>query len=303
MIPAANAEQKILRRSIVATILIGAAGVLFGILSGSLSIIFDGMFSAVDASMTALALMVSRLIARDKSERFQLGFWHLEPMALALNGALLILLAFYAFVNAIGLILAGGRELSFDWAIVYTVIVSAACFAMFLTGRRANRAIGSDFIDLDVKGWLMSGAITSALLVAFLTAALLRGTRFETVTPYVDPAILALLALIILPVPVKTVRLAISEIFLLTPGDLDRSIRAVVEVTVEKYGFEGYQTYVAKIGRSRFIEIHLIVPKSFRIDSIQRLDEIREELSTAIGGSGRDRWLTIAFIGDRRWAN
>jgi predicted Co/Zn/Cd cation transporter (cation efflux family) len=206
------------------------------------------------------------------------------------------------FVNAIGLLLAGGRELSFDWAIVYTVIVAVACFAMFLTGRRANCALRSDFVALDVKGWLMSGAITSALLVAFLAAALLRGTRFEAVTPYVDPAILALLALIILPVPVRTVRQAISEIFLLTPGNLDRSIRAVAEATVEKYGFEDYQTYVAKIGRSGFIEIHLIVPNSFRIDSIQRLDEIREEMGAAIGGSERDRWLTMAFIGNRRWS-
>ncbi|UEM24635.1 cation transporter (plasmid) [Skermanella mucosa] len=300
--PAADAEQKVLRRSIIVTVLIGAAGVLFGILSGSLSIIFDGMFSAVDASMTALALMVTRLIARDKSERFQLGFWHLEPMALALNGALLILLAFYAFVNAVGLLLAGGRDLSFDWAIVYAAVVAAACFAMFFAGRRANRAIGSEFVALDVKGWLMSGTITLALLVAFIAAAMLRDTRFEALAPYVDPAILAVLALIILPVPVRTVRQAISEILLAAPGNLDSSVRAVAEATVEKYGFEGYQTYVAKVGRSRFIEIHLIVPQSFRIDSVRRLDEIREEIGAAIGGSERERWLTIAFVGDRRWS-
>lgn len=300
--PAADAEQKVLRRSVIVTVLVGATGVLFGVLSGSLSIIFDGVFSAVDASMTALSLMVTRLIARDTTERFQLGFWHIEPMVLALNGALLILLAFYAFVNAVGLFLAGGRELSFGWAIVYAVVVAVACFAMFFVGRRANHTIGSDFIALDVKAWLMTGAITSALLVAFITAAVLQNTRFEAVTPYVDPAILAILALIIVPVPLKTVRQAVSEVFLVAPGDLDRSIRAVAEATVEKYGFEGYQTYVAKAGRSRIIEIHLIVPKSFRIDSIQRLDEIREEISAAIGGAGRGRWLTIAFIGDRHWS-
>lgn len=297
-----NAEQGFLRRSIIVTVLVGATGVIFGILSGSVSITFDGVFSVVDAAMAVLALMVARLVARDPSERFQLGFWHLEPMALALNSALLILIAFYAFVTAVGLLLAGGRELSFDWAIVYAAIITVVCFAMFFAGRRVNRAIKSDLIALDIKGWLMSGAITSALLVAFVIGAMLRGTRFQAFTPYVDPAVLAVLGLIIIPVPLNTLNRAISEIFLAAPGDLDRSIRAVAQATVDRHGFEGYQTYVAKVGRSLVVEMHFIVPKSFRLDSIQRLDEIREEISAEIGGSRRDRWLTIAFTGDRRWS-
>eukprot|EP01031_Cornospumella_fuschlensis_P014966 gene14966-18287_t len=74
-------EQTVLKRSIAATIVVGATGVLFGLLSGSVSIVFDGVFSAVDAAMTLLALGVTRLIPRESS-RFQMGFWHIEPMVL-----------------------------------------------------------------------------------------------------------------------------------------------------------------------------------------------------------------------------
>ena len=44
-------------------------------------------------------------------------------MVLAFNGGTLMLLCFYAFLNAVDSFLAGGRQLAFDWAIAYAVIV------------------------------------------------------------------------------------------------------------------------------------------------------------------------------------
>ena len=108
--------------SIGVTVVVSAVGVLFGLLSGSMSILFDGVFAAIDAAMSGLALFVSRLVSGDNSNRrFQFGYWHIEPMVLAFNGGTLMLLCAYAFVNAIASLLAGGRHLQFDWAIAYAV--------------------------------------------------------------------------------------------------------------------------------------------------------------------------------------
>lgn len=298
-----RAEQRVLKRSIAVTIFIGASGVLFGVLSGSLSIAFDGMFSVVDAAMTFLALIVARLIARETSNRFQMGFWHIEPMVLAFNGALLSLLSLYAFVNAVGSLLSGGRVLVFDWAIGYAVITVAACLSMFVYVRRANRAIGSELLALDVKGWAMSGLITAALLLAFIAGYGLQGGPYARFVPYLDPAILAVLAICLVPIPLKTVYSAVKDIFLVAPADLDRHVREVAEAAVARHAMSDVRTYVAKVGRSRLIEVHFIVPATFPVGSIARLDAIREEVGAAIGGSVRDRWLTIVFTGDPKWAD
>src|SRR5260221_13229489 len=114
-------EQKIPRYSIGGTICVAGSGVLFGLLSGSLSIIFDGVFSAIDASMSALALYVVRLLARGENRRFQYGYWHIEPMGLVFNGGLLMLRCFYGFLHAIDSLLAEGRILRFEWAMVLSV--------------------------------------------------------------------------------------------------------------------------------------------------------------------------------------
>lgn len=298
----AAAEQKLLRLSIAVTIGVASVGVVFGLLSGSMSIVFDGVFSAIDAAMSGLALFVSRLVSRvADNRRFQFGYWHIEPMVLAFNGGTLMLLCFYAFLNASGSFLDGGRRLDFDWAIAYAAAVGLVAFGMFFYARHRNRQIGSDFVRLDVQSWLMSAAITSALLLAFVVAWCLEGTRYAHLTPYADPLILAVLALILVFVPIATVRRALQEILLITPPDLDARVREVMDGTVSRHGFKTYTSYVAKVGRAQFIEIHIAVPPQSPIDSVGKADAIRREIAEAIGGEGPHRWLTIDFTADPRW--
>lgn len=298
----AAAEQRILRLSIGVTIFVSAFGVVFGLLSGSMSIVFDGVFSAIDAAMSGLALFVSRLVSRPSDDRrFQFGYWHIEPMVLAFNGGTLMLLCFYAFLNAIDSFLTGGRRLDFDWAIVYALITCAISFGMFFYERRINRRIGSDFLRLDAQSWLMSATITSALLLAFVVAMAAEGTRFERYTPYVDPVVLAVLTICLVFVPIHTVRRALQEILLITPPELDAHVRRVMERIVAKYDFRSFTSYVAKVGRAQFIEIHIAVTPDWQLTSIAAGDAIRREIGDAIGGEGRQRWLTIDFTADPRW--
>lgn len=298
----AAAEQRLLKLSIAVTIGVASVGVLFGLLSGSMSIVFDGVFSAIDAAMSGLALFVSRLVSRvAENRRFQFGYWHIEPMVLAFNGGTLMLLCFYAFLNSIDSLLAGGRQLNFDWAMAYAAAVGVVAFGMFFYARHRNRQIGSDFVRLDVQSWLMSAAITSALLLAFAVAWCLEGTRYAHLTPYADPLILAVLSLILVFVPIHTVRRALTEILLITPPELDARVRQVLDEVVARHGFKTYTSYVAKVGRAQFIEIHVAVPPESPIDSVGEADAIRREIAEAIGGEGPHRWITIDFTADSRW--
>ncbi len=300
--PQAAAEQGFLKLSIAVTVAVASAGVVFGLLSGSMSIVFDGVFSAIDAAMSGLALFVSRLVSRvADNRRFQFGYWHIEPMVLAFNGGTLMLLCFYAFLNAVGSFLDGGRRLDFDWAMAYAVAVGAVSFGMFFYARHRNRQIGSDFIRLDAQSWLMSAAITSALLLAFAVAWSLDGTRYAHLTPYADPLVLALLTLVLVFVPIRTVRKALTEVLLITPLDLDAHVRRVMDDVVARHGFKAYTSYAAKVGRAQIIEIHVSVTPDTPLDSVTKVDAIRREIAEGIGGEGPQRWLTIDFTADPRW--
>ncbi|MES1942225.1 hypothetical protein T5B8_18383 [Salinisphaera sp. T5B8] len=281
---------------------VAVLGVTFGLLVGSRSILFDGVFSTIDAAMSGLALLVARLAVREASQRFQHGFWHLEPMVAGLNGSILLLLCFYAFLNAIQGLMGGGQELAFGLAIVYAVVVAAACFTMFAYERRINRRVDSEFLRIDMQGWMMAGSISATLAVAFVIAQLLERTAYAHLTPYVDSLLLALLTLCFMPVPIGIVRRAIREVFLIAPTALDSEVHAAMAPVMARDGLIDYFSHVAKSGRGHFIEIDILTTPDYGTgQGIAVLDEIREQIAAELSIPPERRWFTVAFTADSKW--
>lgn len=307
-----NTEQRVLRLSIGVTFILAAAGIVFGLLSGSFAIVFDGIYALTDATMTIVALLVSNLITSSTAsgtvggrlvKHFTMGFWHLEPMVLGLNGVLLTGAAIYALINAVGSIMAGGRLLAFDYAIIYAGLTMLIAFAMAIYGSRANRELNSSFVGLDAKAWAMSGGLSGALLAAFVFGYAIQGTKLAWMLPYVDPVALALVCLVVIPMPIGTIKQALADILLVTPSDLKRHVDGVAEEIVRRYGFASYRSYVARVGRGRQIELYFIVPRNGPARRLEEWDHIRDEIGDAIGDDTPDRWLTIAFTTDPEWAD
>lgn len=297
----AETEQKLLKCSIGVTVAFASAGILLGLLSGSQSIVFDGLFSVIDTFVLLLALAAARLVQREGDRRFQYGYWHIEPIVLAFNGSVLMFLCLYAFINAVDSFLEGGRELELDWALGYAVAACVVTFSMYVYERRENQRVRSSLLRLDAQSWLMSALIATALLVAFALAWAIKGTRYAPLAPYVDPTVLALLTLYLITVPIKTIRQALKEILLITPPKLDQAVRTAMDAVVDRHGFRKYTSYVAKVGRAYFIEIYVVTPADFQVGSIARLDAIRQEISAAIGNQEAYQWLAVSFTADERW--
>lgn len=304
-------ERGVLRTSIAVTFIISSLGIGFGLISGSFSIAFDGVYALIDGGMSLLSLVVVNLItsyalagqsSRKLRERFSFGLWHLEPMVLGLNGTLLISAALYALVTAVGSLLRGGRDLEFGAALTYAVVTVIVCSAIALVEWRANRTIKSEFIRLDVRGWIMSTGITAALLIAFLIGWAVQGTSWQWISPYIDPAVLAVVCALIIPLPISTVRQALADIFLITPSDLKARLDAVAAAFVAQHGFVSYRAYAARVGRSKMIELYFIVPADAPARTIGEWDVLRDEIGALVGDEGPDRWLTIVFTGDPEWA-
>ncbi len=305
-----STEEGVLRISMVIAVFLTAFGVVFGLLAASMTLLFDAAYELIDVAMTGLALLVSRLIAVSTSskgpgkrltERFSMGFWHLEPMVLGVNGILLMAASIYGLFHSIDGVLSGGRQLSFDYALLFAGIsllveVGAAIFLL-----SANRRIHSEFLALDAKSWLMASCITVAYVLAFGFGSLAEGSRLEWITPYIDPVALGLVCLAVLPIPFGTVRRAIEDILLVTPPELKHHVDEVARASVKRYGFDSHRACVARVGRGRQIELYFLVSKDWPARALAEWDRIRDEISDAIGGDTPDRWLMIVFTTDPEW--
>ncbi|GAB0114132.1 cation diffusion facilitator family transporter [Acidisoma sp. C75] len=307
-----RSEQAVLRNSVVATILVALASLAFGLTARSNAIVFDGMYSLVDAAMTGLAFGVARLIAashaadaagRPFHERFTMGFWHLEPIVLGLNGTMMTGAAIYALVNAVSALLAGGHPLAFGTAMIFEAGVTLWAMGMVAYTWAANRRFRSHLIALDTKAWAIGTALGLTLFLAFLGGRLIGGTHLHGLAPYVDPAALALVSLVVIPVPLTTIRRALADILLVTPPAMKDRVDAVAADAVRRLGFLSYRAYVARVGRGSQIELYFIVPADWPAQRLEAWDALRDEIGEALGPESPDRWLTIVFTTDPGWAN
>ena len=149
----------------------------------------------------------------------------------------------------------------------------------------------------------MAALLAAALLVAFAGGWFVQGTRWAWVAPYIDPAVLALVCLVIIPMPLGTIRQALADILLVTPPDLKEHVDAVARQVVERYGFLDHRAYVARVGRGRQIELAFIVPPNGPARTVEEWDALRDRIGEAIGGDVDNRWLTIVFTADPEWAD
>lgn len=295
-------EQTLLKQSIVATLCVGAACGGFGLWIGSQAIVFDGIYSLVDMLLTLVVLKVSRLLSNEGSRRFQYGYWHLEPLVVAFNSAMLSLSCVYAVVNAVTGLMRGGHTLDFSLGAYWAALIGVVSLTIFAYMWRGANALSSELLRLDARGWLVSGTLSFGLLIAFTSAALMAGTSLAPLARYVDSAVLLVVALCLLPMPIKTIWHALKEVLMVAPSHLDRHVRTIMDALIIEHHFSDYTSYVTKTGRVDVIEIHVLIPADYRLDGIGQLDAIRQQISDRLEGPSTKYWLSISFTGDLKWA-
>ncbi|MDO5492803.1 MAG: cation transporter [Nesterenkonia sp.] len=296
-------EQQALKVSLVAVLILSALGITFGVLSGSAAIIFDGVFSLLDAVMSILAITLAGLIARSTTNRlsertrrrFTMGFWHFEPLLLMVNAVLMISVAVYAMAEAVAALLSGGREIEFGPAVGYAAIVLVLTAAVGYAEHRANRRLDSALVAMDVKGWLMAGGVTGALLVAFLIGMLLEGTGAEHLMPYVDPVVLLVVAGVLIPVPLPVLRRAVAEMALVTPPELRAEAEDLAAEVAEAEGFVDHRVYVAQVGRARQVEMIFHAAPGGPARPLEHWDRIRADVRRRLSDDDPNHWITVAF--------
>src|SRR4051812_33406828 len=138
-----TSEQSALKLSILVTALTGIAGIAAGFMIGSRAIMFDGMYSFVDVVMTFGALAVSKLLMQEPTRRFQFGHWHLEPLVVAVESAILATVCVYAAINAVLGLTSGGHAVSYGFGLIWAGVMCIPGIAMAVYMDRLARSQGS----------------------------------------------------------------------------------------------------------------------------------------------------------------
>ena len=294
-------EQRLLWQSAGLMGLIAVAATWFGLLTNSHAILIDGIFSFVAVIIKMLMIMTSRLTTRESSKKFQFGYWQFEPLVLAAEGGFTLIIVVYAFLNGMISLFSGGNAMNFGLAIIYALTFTFANMGYYLYVHRVNRKLKSSLIHFDNMSWLVDACFAASLFISFGLAYLLERTQYAHYGVFVDPVILIILSLTMMPVALNILGPAVSQVLGMAPEGLHEKVHEVMDDFMVRYRFKDYVSSVQRYGKIAFIDIDILIPKSYPIQEVGDLDRIRDEIDKALGGKSVRKWLTITFTTSRRW--
>jgi cation diffusion facilitator family transporter len=295
-------DQRLLMFSIWASAGFAVLSSVWGILSGSSMIVFDGLYSFVSIGLSVLAVLALRFSRRGADERFPWGRDAAEPLVVVIKAATLAALCAYAAVGGILDIVNGGREVAVGSAVVYAAVATLGGLGVALVLRRATRD-SSDLVRAEAAEWLGDTLLSVGVLIGFLVAYVLVAAGRADVAAYIDPVMVTLVSLAFLWVPIKLIVSSLREILSMAPeADVLDQLRTCIAAVEERYAFSESFLRASKVGNRMDIEVDFVVGAESAVRTIADSDSVRQDLHERLAALGYDRSVVVTFTADPRWA-
>ena len=295
-------ESRALRASAWGYLFMALLGGLFFYLAQSEAILLDGVYSFISLLMTFLAQRVSRLVQTPYTDSFHFGFAHFEPMLNVVRILLILAITGFAAVSAIAALLSGGRALNADTAVFYGVVAAAGCLVMAWRQRRASRQATSPILAVDAHNWLIDGVLSSGVAITFLAAYLLRSSPYADWIAYVDPLLVIVMVVLLLPAPLKSLGENLREVLMQAPdADIQTEIKKRIEQAVKPAADEQIYIRMLPVGRFLYLQVHILLPANAPPQGISECDRVRERIHAGLKDLHPRLTLDVIFTADERW--
>ena len=297
-------EQRTLVLSLLCVVVIALGSLAWGMAIESDVVILNGVFSLVSLIGSVLYVTAARLVARPADRRFQYGYAHVEPMVNSVNGMLVLVICLYALINGVEGLRAGGSEVDATSVIWFGAVTGLVCAAVGTYELWMSRRTGSQLLRNDAREWLIDAAFSLVTLVGFAALFVLDEPLRSLWARYADSALVALLALLFLPIPLGVVRRNVRELLHMSAEDdaITRRVEAEMQAIRSEHDIRSHTTHVAKVGRSHLVEVNIVVGPRFALETVAGQDGLRQRIWSAVNRPIDTAWLTINFTADPRWA-
>ena len=169
--------------------------------------------------------------------------------------------------------------------------------ALSIEGGRGESAVGSIayglFLESDVV--ILNGIFSLLSLIgsglSLLAARLVvqpENRRFPFGYSHLEPLVLSVnsfMALLAIPMPLAVLRRSLREVLLMSDVEdkVAHRLEAVMEAIRGEHDIVRYVHHVVKTGRTRFIEVDIVVGPNFALQTVAEQDRLRERIWRALG--------------------
>jgi predicted Co/Zn/Cd cation transporter (cation efflux family) len=288
-------EQRSLRWSMAAAVVLSVLGVTWGVVTSSQVILFDGMYGVLGIGLTWLSMVASRLVVAAPTPKYPFGREALAPLVIAVQGVALLAACVYASIDAVVAIAHGGNEVAAGSALGYGVVTGLGTVVAWLLLR--GPASRSELLAAERAQWLASVALSLAVIVAFTLVIALERGGLTTASRYVDPVLVLLVCAALMPVPVRMVRTTLVELLEGAPDpEVQAPVRAAVHDVRELFGLDEPYLRMTKVGNKLYVEADFVVPPGeWHVDDE---DRIRRAVLERLAPLPYAIWLNVELTSD-----
>ena len=291
-------ERTALKVSITGALFMALLGFGFAVLTDSEAIFLDGVFSLVNMAMGIISLKVSRLVTAPSTKQFHYGKAQVEPMLNTGKGLLFIGVIIMAGSTALHSILTGGRSMIFGWAILYSLIAAIGCFAIGHYIKSQHRDSPTPLLEVEAKGWMIDGLISGVVLVAFVGGYFLSKTSYSMYIVYIDPGLVIVMSLMVLPVPYKILKDNVLDLLLGAPdAALQEKLHRSIKNILGSKTVAAFDLRFVKTGRFVLCDILVLIANKDTY-LLSDFDTVRKRLISEIGEAHPEVDLVIELTTD-----
>lgn len=266
--------------SILSNSLLVAVKLAVGLAMGSVSVISEGIHSAVDLLAALIAFFSIRAAVKPADEEHEFGHGKIENISGSIEALLIFLAAGLIIYEAIKKIIVGTPVERLDLGI--GLMAGSAVLNFFVSRRLHKIADSTDSVALEADAWHLTTDVYTSLGV-FVGLVIVRLTHLTIL----DPIIAIGVGLLIIRAAWNITRKSMGGLVdvRLPQAEEDIIAASITEHLGEITGFHELRT--RKSGSQRYIDLHLVLPKSVTLEEAHKLcdhleGDIKSKLSNGL---------------------
>jgi predicted Co/Zn/Cd cation transporter (cation efflux family) len=194
-------------------------------------------------------------------------------------------------------IVNGGSETAAGAVAVYAALATGASVVVWrhLLGADPD----SDLLQVEARGWRAGAILSGVVLLGALLGILVGLSPASDLVVYLDPVLLIVASLVVLPRPISMIRMMWAELGeQRAPEDVMRLITALVEEVRAHHGLPEPDLRVTKVGRKLYVDAEFLVDGGGW--TLEDEDSVRRDVARGLAELPYEVWRNVALTTDPR---
>lgn len=270
-----KSEKLILRISFIMSTFFLICEVVAAIWTNSQAVLIDCLYDLVDLLMLVPLMLLVPKLYKPVSERWPYGLSQLEPLFIIVRCTILLVMDFFLMKDCLDMILDGGHIINAHAVAGFEFAMAVSCIVMYIILRFKCRDYMSPAMESELYVWKVDAYSTAGVGLAFVIQIIIQKTPLAWLTPYIDPGIAIIMAIILLWEPITMIYEAIRSLVLAAPKEeMRENIRQVIEEELKTHNYRLDFLDIVKTGRRIWIDVYIISPSdTLELNALKEVQE------------------------------